>query len=258
MAINEQAHNVSDSDFPFGDDTNGADENGGAVERNQESYAACAMRNVQRDNEAMTEEPGDSGASPRAFNPYRFLSNFEQEHFHPLNVMPDRPCTAFLHADSQETLKSPFDRFLSYGIPASTVRCLQRKPTGEVFITFYVAEYCKEFIECSIFSTHWYGSGNTDICEQTMLTYRTVYDVPYEMPDVTIEERLKPYCKVHYKCRGNLQRDVLNGLRHYHIKLRRSVRCYLHFGKFQVRFYYNNQTKTCRKCRGASHVAKDC
>lgn len=96
--INEQAH-----------DADGADDSSEVVERNGVFYAARAVRNVPRDTKATAEEPGDSSAGIRAYNPFRFLSSFEKEHFHPLNVTPDRPCTAFFRADSQETSKSLFD-----------------------------------------------------------------------------------------------------------------------------------------------------
>ena len=33
--------------------------------------------------------------APRAYHNEYFLSSFEREHFHPDNVTPDRPCTAY-------------------------------------------------------------------------------------------------------------------------------------------------------------------
>lgn len=44
---------------------------------------------------------------------------------------------------------------------------------------------------------------------------------------------------------------------HYRVELRRSVPCYLRFGKFQVPFYHDGQTKTCRKCGDSDQIAKD-
>ena len=97
--------------------------------------------------------------------------------------------------------------------------------------------------------------------EQPKLTYLTIYDAPYEMPDVAIEARLHPFCKrIPFKRPGCLQgySDVLNGLRHYRVELRSSVPCNLRFGKFQLRFYHEGQTKTWRRCGCPDHIAKDC
>ena len=92
------------------------------------------------------------------------------------------------------------------------------------------------------------------------LTYVTVYDAPYEMKDSAIIKRLAPYCKVYSSRLGKLQEfpDVYNGMRHFRVALKKSVHCYLHFGRFQLCFFHPGQVKTCRKCGVDSHVARDC
>lgn len=253
-------HEISDDDYPFGSASDNGDKANDV--NDEDSYAARAARNLRDEDDASSEELSDSHPyARRRFKQYRYLSDFEKEHFHPFNVTPDRPCTAFFRADSELTSKHLFDNFISCGIPASGVRCLQRKPTGEVFVTFSTADYCSKFLEHSRFIPRRYRSDYGDRLDHTTLTYLTIYDAPYELPDVAIEARLKPYVKkIHFKRRGRLQGypDVLNGRRHYRVELKESVPCYLRFGKFQIRFYHDGQTKTCRKCGVSDHIAKDC
>ena len=127
-------------------------------------------------------------------------------------------------------------------------------------ITFSNPEHCLRFIECSSliirpgnvrFSTH-SASGE--------LTYLTIHDPPFELPDSAITNRLAPCCRVYSSRLGKLQDypDVYNGIRHYRVDLKKSVPCYLRFGRFQVRFYHNDQIKTCCKCGDSSHIARDC
>lgn len=96
--------------------------------------------------------------------------------------------------------------------------------------------------------------------ESGELVYMTVNDAPYELPDSAIIKRLAPSCRVFFSRSGKLQHspDVYNGIQYYRVFLKKSVPCYLRFGRFQVRFYHDGQTKTCRKCSEDSHVACDC
>ena len=66
-----------------------------------------------------------------------FRSELEREHFHYLNIMPDRPCTAFFNiVDNTITAKEIFEEISKDAISATSVRCLQRNPNGSVLITF--------------------------------------------------------------------------------------------------------------------------
>ena len=188
---------------------------------------------------------------------FRRLSDFEKQHFHPLNVTPDRPCSAFFRAAEAST-KDIFDSLLTDGIPAHSVRCLSRKPTGETLITFSKEEFCVQFLEKSAFYLR--NRAYPTHPEGAELTFLTIYDAPHELPDSAIEERLKPFCSVFSRRRGKLQgyRDVHNGIRHYRVELFSNVPCYLRFGKFQLRFSHAGQPKTCRKCGALDHIARDC
>ena len=252
---NSMYEDISDGEIQYVEDEVPAD--------NNETYATKTARGTSDGNDASSEDLSDSEVYPRRrmYGQQRYLSDFEKEHFHPLNVTLDRPCTAFFRADSELSGKDLFDSFIKIGIPANAVRCLQRKPTGECFVTFSTAEYCTRFLEKSHFvirrSNYTYTTTHP---AQTTLTYLTIYDAPYEMPDAAIEERLKPYCIVHSRRRGKLQgySNILNGLGHYRVEILNPVPCYLRFGKFQLRFYHDDQTKTCRRCGKSEHIAKNC
>lgn len=199
---------------------------------------------------------------PYGYSQYRVLSEFEKEHFHLLNMMPDHPCTAFFRAGSELSSKHIFDSLHADGIPANAVRCLQRKPTGETLITFTTEKYCCKFLDNSAFfvCNQGYRQGYLAHPVAGELTFLTIYDAPYEMPYSATEERFKSYCTVYSRHRGKLQGypDVTNGLGHNQVQLKASIPCYLRFGKFQLRFYHDGQTKTCRRCGAADHIAHDC
>ena len=121
--------------------------------------------------------------------------------------MPDRLCTAFFRAGPQMKAKNILDSLRSDGIPTNAVRCLQQKPTGETLISFTTAGYCCKFLDNSAFfvCNQGYRHGYLAHPAAGELTFVTVYDAPYEMPDSAIEECLKPYCTVYTRCRGRLQ-----------------------------------------------------
>ena len=122
-------------------------------------------------------------AAPRVqeSRPYRneiFLSSFERANFHPDNVTPERPCTAYFQASVFADSTAVFDALKTQGFAASSVRCLQRRPTGEMLITFSSAHMKKAFVEKnSIEISHRrYAINDSD----RFLTYLNIYDAPHE------------------------------------------------------------------------------
>lgn len=235
------------------------------------TYAAAAARGTRDDWSA--SDPGDYGTARTArperaarrdapqqnVSQFRLLSDFERDNFHPLNVTPDRPCTAYFKAPEQVTAKQLFDSFREIGIAANAVRCLQRRGTGEFVVTFSNADQRAHFLQHSpLIERRRYATHPED---SAPLLYLTVFDAPHELPDSAIEHRLRPYCTVYSRRRGRIQGypDTCNGLRHFRISLHdRCVPCYLRFGKYQLRFYHDGQIKTCRKCGSSHHLARDC
>ena len=215
------------------------------------SYAAAVTR----------DRPSLNGRSTavRPFVTRSFLSHFEKDHFHPHNVTPDRPCTAFFTLeDTTVTSKQIFDSLICDGIPASAVHCLQGAPNGTVHTSFSNSDFCDLFVSKSSFIV----ANRTTVPHpaRAKLVFVTVYEAPYELPNTALDHRLKKYGRIYSSCRGRVQGfpNVFNGMRHYRMDITSPIPCYLHFGKFLLRVQYDNQPKTCRRCDGLDHLAKDC
>lgn len=212
------------------------------------TYLAAAKKNLPEEKrvEEVTSRP-------------QYLSNFEKEHFHRQNVMPDRPYTAFFSAPSTAfSTKDIFDALLTDGIPASAVRCLQRSPNGNVLITFASMHYRDLFLRRSSFVVR-RGRYVTHPGSRRLL-FVTIYDAPHELPDSAIEHRLSKYGRIFSSRRGKVPGypDVFNGLRHLRMDINTHIPCFLRFGKFQIRIKYDGQPTTCRRCNARDHLFKDC
>ena len=212
------------------------------------TYPAAAKKNL----------PEEESVEHVSFRP-SYLSDFEKEHFHRENVMPDRPCTAFFTASSTAfTTKDIFDALLTDGIPASAVRCLQRSPNGNVLITFASKRYRDLFLRRSSFVVR-RGRFVTHPGSHRLL-FVTIYDAPHELPDSAIEHRLGKYGRIFSSLRGKVPGypDVFNGLRHLRMDIVSHIPCFLRFGKYQIRVKYDGQPTTCRRCNARDHLFKDC
>lgn len=220
-----------------------------ACEHSNTTYATVA---------APTSAPRVNEEVLRNYRNELFLSSFERENFHPDNVTPDRPCTAFFQSDVFEDSSAVFSALRSQRFVSSAIRCLQRRPTGEMLITFSSVHVKNAFLEKnSIQIRHRrYAINDSD----RFLTFLNIYDAPHELSDNAIIKRLEPYCEVLSYRRGRYLNNkmVFNGNRHFRVRINKAIPSYLRFGKFLIRLSHDGQTHTCRRCNRRGHFAKDC
>ena len=173
-------------------------------------------------------------------------------------MTPERPCTAYFQASVFADSAAVFDALKAQGFAASSVRCLQRRPTGEMLITFSSAHMKKAFVEKNSIqiSQRRYAINDSD----RFLTYLNIYDAPPELSDNAIIKRLEPFCEVVSYCRGRYPRNklVFNGNRHFRVRINAAIPSYLRFGKFLIRLSHDGQQHTCRRCNQRGHFANDC
>ena len=178
------------------------------------SYAGCTKKNLPEQDVELTPEEKD------LYDRYLSSSKFEKDNFHPYNTPPERPCSAFFHLPGHfTTVKDIFDGLLRDGIPASSVRCLQRLPNDGVRVTFSSEEVRNRFLRKSSLIIRKRISVVHPASRR--LTYVNMYDAPYELPDSAIEECLKPYGRIYSHRRGKCQGYpvVFNGVCHLRMAL---------------------------------------
>ena len=208
-----------------------------------------------------TAERVEENVSANASNVFRrdrFLSAVEREHFHRDNVTPARPCTAFFNSGTFVDSKDVFEALHKVEIPAESLRCLQRKPNGDMLITFANTQHKELFLRNNAITLHNrnYAVNDNDVS----LAYLNIYDAPHELPDNALIKRLEPFCEVLHIRRGRLQtnKNIFNGNRHYRVRIITDVPSYLRFGKFLVRLSHDGQQHTCRRCNRIGHFANEC
>lgn len=188
----------------------------------------------------------------------RYITEFEKEHFLPDNMTPDRPCTAYFTAENFIDSAVVFRALDIQEYPKTAVRCLQRKPTGKMLITFANPELREAFVHDNPIRVRnrQYVAKDDD----SRMVFLNIYDAPNELPDSAICLRLSKYCNVISMRRGKYANrgDVFNSMRHYRVRLIDDIPSYLRFGKFLIRLSHDGQQHTCRKCNRNGHFANEC
>ena len=214
---------------------------------------------LQRENATMAEiTPSSDTDNEESYLGYgRVLTTFERTHFHRDNVTPGRPCTAYFNSEYFVDSKAVFDKLTQLDIPRESVLCLQRRPSGDMVITFTNEQVKKKFVSNVVIRFRKSLSVIND--EDMPLTFLNIYDAPHELSNDALTFRLRKYCIVHSARRGKLSRSqVNNGFRHFRVQIIQPIPSYLRFGKFLVRLSHDGQQRTCRRCNHADHFANEC
>ena len=123
----------------------------------------------------------------------RFLTDFERDNFHLENVTPDRPCSAFFRTSQFVSAAEVFKALNNDGFTTNHIRCLQRKPSGEIYVTYRTTDLRNKFIQQRSFSLTGKPHVANDADGSTV--FLIIYDAPYELPDTAIIHRLRPFCE---------------------------------------------------------------
>ena len=135
------------------------------------------------------------------------------------NRLPGRPCTAFFTPSSNTSASSVFEALDKAGITERDISCLHRRQGGEIQINFRTKVLKDKFLALNSIKINEGHYALQDVDKP--LTFLTIYDAPYEFPDMAIIRRLQPYCEVVHSRRGRHAQkpSVCNGLRHYRVRI---------------------------------------
>ena len=150
----------------------------------------------------------------------KLLTDFEKDNFHSENVTPERPCSSYFRASQFVSAAEVFKALNDDRFTTEHIRCLQPKPSGEIYVTFRTESLRDRFIQQGSFSL--LGKPHVANDAEGSMAFLTIYDAPYELPDAAIIHRLRPYCEVlWYRC-GTFRahNGVFNGLRHFRVHVR--------------------------------------
>ena len=174
--------------------------------------------NVKEESEALhceTEESYASRAARTTDQSSRVNRNVNSVN----NKLPGRPCTASFTPNNSTNASSVFEALDKAKINEKDILCLHRRQGGEVQITFRSRALKEKFLALNSITIDngIYALQDVD----RPLTFLTLYDAPYELPDLAIIKRLEPYCEVLHSRRGrySLRPSVCNGLRHYRVRI---------------------------------------
>ena len=183
-------------------------------------------------------------------------SEFEKKFFDPLNVLPDRPCSANFQLPEDSNLDDVFTDLANIGIPASAVLCAQSGHNRWMCLTFTTEVIRNNFLRKSVFIPHETRSEGM----RDGRTFIAVYGAPFELPDTALMARFKKYGTVDFVRRSKLptRHSVSSGIRVVALRMVEVVPSYLRFGRYLLRVKHDGQTATCRKCNRPGHQAASC
>ena len=176
------------------------------------------------------------------------------------NELPTRPLTLFFNPRSHISANEVFEALQASGVDSTSVSCIQRQSSGEIVLTFRTAAAKEQFLASNVVTIRNQPFALQDI--DRPLTYLQIFDAPHEMPDAMIIQHLAKHCNVVHCRRGHFREPgwehVQDGVRHYRVRVKRSIPNYVRVGKILIHFRYENQPRTCRHCNQTGHYVNAC
>lgn len=169
--------NLSGDTLLLGDDETMLENEDNATEMIEENINTYADI-LRRENAIPAEiSPGSETDDEEVYLGHgRILTNFERAHFARDNVTPGRSCTAYFNSEYFVDSKAVLDKLSALEIPRESVLCLQRRPSGDMVITFTNEHVKKKFVSNVVIR---FGESLSVINDEDMpLTFLNVYDAP--------------------------------------------------------------------------------
>ncbi|KAK3731905.1 hypothetical protein QZH41_005542 [Actinostola sp. cb2023] len=181
--------------------------------------------------------------------------------------MPARPRTISLPRPSRGTLRQDYiDALVLTGIDTKDILCVQWA-NDRVLATLKQASLRDKILNAGVLQV----AGTTMMVQdaEKALTYVTVFDAPFELPDDALVEILEPYGLVKsWRRQLHHGTSIETGIRTVRIVLGKPVPSMLRVGTMHISIKYQGQAPTCRKCDSrtilqgiaicADHLACEC
>lgn len=168
-------------------------------------------------------------------------------------------CSVFLTVQNRNlSVTEIINALTENGFELQRIKSCQITTGGKVVITFYFAADADKLKTQGCINIGEEPFHVQDI--NRPIVFVNLHDVPDDMSDELLAARLKVFGEVVSYRRGH-HRDfpnVLNGIRHFRMKLVKHIPGVLRFGRLRVLVRYNNQPQVCHLCHGGDHLASRC
>ncbi|KAK3728108.1 hypothetical protein QZH41_014265, partial [Actinostola sp. cb2023] len=173
------------------------------------------------------------------------------------NLTPWRPLTVSLPMAGRDILRQDYIQGLKdYGILEKDIYCIQRTAT-RVMVTVKTEAIRKDLIDSGLIQIA--GQQMTIQDAQSSLTFVTIFDAPYELPDDAIKRILRPYGRVKTQ-RRQVHRGttIETGIRTIRMNIDKPIPSYIRVGNMILGIKYEGQEATCKKCDSPDHKQWQC
>jgi len=182
----------------------------------------------------------------------------EVEEEHPGdNQTPWRPKTLSLPIAGKDVLRQDYIQALKdHGIEEKNICCVQRT-ASRVMVTLKNEVIKQDLLDVGLLQVA--GQNLTVQDAQSSLTFVTIFDAPYELPDEAISRILRPYGRVKTH-RRQIHRGttIETGVRTVRMNIDKPIPSYIRVGKMLIGVKYEGQEATCKKCDQPGHKQWQC